>query len=275
MGPLKISCALWSLTAGPTDEELERAVETVAGIGIAGVQLWCVDEPKWKRVTVLDPDRCTGAAREAWRKRIESHGVKISGFCAQLAGPTALGGFGEREGLDVRLAKTQKALRLAADMGSPIVTTHVGEIPEDRESEAYRTFLESVGAVAKSGEECGAVLAIETGQESAETLRRFIEDVGSPAIKVNYDPANMLRWGTVEGVGVLADYIVHTHAKDRNPETRRPTVGQGAVKWDEYLAALARIGYDGWYAIEDESGKDVVESIRQGYEFLRRRSTSG
>jgi sugar phosphate isomerase/epimerase len=196
--------------------------------------------------------------------------LKISGFCAQLAGIKALGGFGEPEGLEERLVKTQKALQLAADMGSPIVTTHIGPVPEDRDCETYRTFVDSTRKVVKTGEECGAVFALETGQESAEILKQFIEDVGSSALKVNYDPANMLKWGTVEGVGVLKDYIVHTHAKDKHPETGRPTVGQGAVPWDEYLAAVKATGYDGWYAIEDESGTDTVDSLKQGYAFLQK-----
>jgi sugar phosphate isomerase/epimerase len=268
MGTLKISCALWSLSSGKTDEELEKALATVAAIGIKGVQLWCVDEPKWNLTCVLDPDRCTADARAAWTKRVEAHGLTISGFCAQLAGINSLGGFGEPEGLEARLAKTQKSLQLAADMGSPIVTTHIGPIPEDRESETYKVFLESARTVTKTGEECGAVFALETGQESAAVLKQFIEDVGSSALKVNYDPANMLKWGTVEGVSVLKDYIVHAHAKDKHPDTGKPTVGQGAVKWDEYLAAMKSIGYDGWHAIEDESGTDTVESLKQGFAFL-------
>ena len=270
MGSLKISCALWSISCGSSEDELDKALATAKEVGVGAVQPWCVDVPKWDLVCVLDPDRCTGGGREEWLRRINGHGLEISGFCAQLTGEKTFGGFGERDGIEGRIAKTQEALRLAADMGSPVVTTHVGVIPEDRDCEDYRTFVESVGAVARAGEECEGLFALETGQESAEVLKRFIEDVGSDALKVNYDPANMLKWGTVEGLGVLKDYIVHTHAKDRHPETGRPTVGQGAVPWDEYIAALRETGYDGWYALEDESGEDVVESLTAGRAFLEK-----
>jgi sugar phosphate isomerase/epimerase len=268
MGSLKISCALWSLSSGASDEELDQALADVAAIGIKGVQLWCVDEPKWNLTCVLDPDRCTGEKRKAWVDRVASHGLAISGFCAQLAGKDTFGGFGEEAGLDGRVEKTQKALQLSADMGAPVVTTHIGVIPEDRDSDVYKIFVDSVGRVAKVGEECGASFALETGQESAEVLKQFIEDVGSQGLKVNYDPANMLKWGTVEGVEVLKDHIVHTHAKDRHPDTGKPTVGQGAVPWDEYIAALKGIGYDGWYALEDESGDEVKDSLTAGCRFL-------
>lgn len=277
MGSLKISCALWSISSGPTDDELDKALQAAAEIGVQAVQPWCVEEPKWKVKCVLDPDLCTGAKRREWAGRIRGHGLEISGFCAQLAGPSSLGGFGEPEGLEGRIKKTQDSLRLAADMGAPIVTTHIGPIPEDRDGDVYKLFLDSVGQVARTGAECGAIFALETGQETAAVLKQFIEDVGSENIRANYDPANMLKLGPVEGVKVLKDYIVHTHAKDKHPETGKPTVGQGAVPWDEYIAALKEIGYDGWCAIEDESNfiddegrRQVLASIKAGREFLEK-----
>jgi sugar phosphate isomerase/epimerase len=87
---------------------------------------------------------------------------------------------------------------------------------------------------------------------------------------VNYDPANMLRHGVVEGVKTLGPWIVHTHAKDHNPETQKATVGEGLVPWGEYIATLRFIGYGGWYALEDETGKDVIDSLKRGGAFLER-----
>lgn len=273
MGSLKIGVALWSLGPTPTFTEYEHMLDKAAAIGVKAVQPWSVDEKKWNLVCALDPDRCaTPAQRSSVRKAAERRGLTISAFCAQLAGPKTLGGFGEEDaGLEVRLEKTRRALRFAADAGSPIVTTHIGPIPHDRESAGYARFLKSVISVMKVAEKCGAIFALETGQESAAGLKQFIDDVGSPNLKVNYDPANMLEHGPVEGVKILAGYIVHTHAKDKHPETGKPTVGQGSVPWTEYIAALKSIGYDGWYAIEDESGDAEVElSVKTGREFLEK-----
>ena len=157
---------------------------------------------------------------------------------------------------------------LAAEMGAPVVTTHPGAIPEDRSAPEYQILLRAITEIARHGERCGGLFCIETGQETAEVLRAFLETIGSPHLKVNYDPANMLRHGPVEGVKTLAPWIVHTHAKDLDPETHKATLGQGRVPWREYLAALKAIGYDGWSAIEDETGKDVVNSLKQGRQFL-------
>jgi sugar phosphate isomerase/epimerase len=172
--------------------------------------------------------------------------------------------------LKERVEKTKKSLKLAADFGSPVVTTHPGEIPSDKSSPSYKVMKKSCVEIARYGEDVGGIFCIETGQEPAQMLRSFLEDVGSEGLMVNYDPANMLRHGAVEGVKTLAPWIVHTHAKDDNPETKRATVGEGLVPWDEYIAALGSIGYDGWYALEDESGKDVINSLKRGRAFLER-----
>ncbi|MER3473696.1 MAG: hypothetical protein C4335_06600 [Armatimonadota bacterium] len=267
MGSLKIGVALWSLSAGATEEELLNALQTVAELGFKGVQLWNVAS---YGACVLDPDVCRGSERAEWRKRIESFGLQISGFCAQMSGPTRFGGFDEAEGIDERIQKTQRCIELAVDMGSPIVTTHPGVIPEDKNDPVYPIIRRAIEQIVRHAEQVGGIFCIETGMEPAPVLRQFIEDIGCPALRVNYDPANMLGYDVLEGVRDLAPYIVHTHAKDRHPETHKPTVGQGAVPWDEYIALLRSIGYDGWYAVEDESGQDVVESLRQGLEFLKR-----
>ena len=80
--------------------------------------------------------------------------------------------------------------------------------------------------------------------------------------------AQLTRFGVLHSVEVLKDYIVHAHAKDGGKGSS--TVGTGVVPWDEYISLVKEIGYDGWHAIENESGKDVVESVRRGAEFLEK-----
>ena len=280
MGSLKLGVALWSLGNPATMAEWEKVLDAAASTGVKAVQPWSVDEKKWNVVCALDPDRCvTPRQRGEVRKACEKRGLAISAFCAQLAGPHELGGFGDNDPeLNLRIEKTIKALRMAVEIGSPIVTTHIGPIPESADDPSYGRFVKSVVRVMKDAEKSGGIFAIETGQETAGCLKRFIEDVGSKNLKVNYDPANMLKHGVVEGVEVLAPYIVHTHAKDKHPVTGKPTVGQGDVPWKEYIAALKKIGYDGWYAIEDESGGhglehktgeySVLDSVTAGRKFL-------
>jgi len=275
MAKLKIGLALWSLGSTATEDQLKQRLSTAVEIGVKSVQLWCVDNGP-ASPCVLDPDRCVGAKRPAMRELVQSYGLAISGFCAQLEGPSTPGhgwpgsALSDPRDLKERVEKTKKSLKLAANFGSPIVTTHPGEIPSDKTSPSYKVMKKSCVEIARYSEDVGGIFCIETGQEPAQMLRSFLEDVGSEGLMVNYDPANMLRHGAVEGVKTLAPWIVHTHAKDDNPETKRATAGEGLVPWDEYIATLRSIGYDGWYALEDESGKDVINSLKRGRAFLER-----
>lgn len=270
MADLKIGVALWSFGTHATLDAFKQKLDIACEVGAQAVQPWIVDYCDDQHTPCcLDPDRCTGSQRREVRQAIESRGLTVSGWCAQLVGPSGFGGFGDTEGLTDRIRKTQAAIEFAVDLGAPIVTTHVGEIPEDPADPDYELFLKSVGEVVRHAESIGGIFAPETGQESAACLAGFLKTLSSPAARCNYDPANMLGHGTVEGVSVLAPYIVHAHAKDLDPATGRATLGQGDVDWRAYLEAMKRIGYDGWHAVEDETGGDVVGSIRAGVAFLR------
>jgi len=272
MSEMSIGCALWTLGATPDVAALARQMEIAAEIGCTSVQPWVVDfefSP-----CVLDPEVGSDADRRELRRIAESLGLTFSGFCAQLQGAVTYGGLEERDGLQWRIDKTKQALETSAEMGGNIVTTHAGVLPEDKSDPAYRTLLASVGEIVEHGGKLGVYFVLETGQESPQALGEFIDEVGSPWLKVNYDPCNLLRFGsdagTIQGVHALGDKIIHTHAKDWNPETMQATCGEGLVPWDGYIKALKDIGYSGVLAIEDETGnEDMIGSIRRSYTFLR------
>jgi L-ribulose-5-phosphate 3-epimerase len=256
MGTLKIGVALWSFGETPDMASLEKSLETAVDVGVKGVQPWVVGG-------VLDADDLTGQrARADIVKKIESYGLTITGLCAHMPP------FDDPDGLETRVERTKKALKLSVDLGAPIITGHVGHIPEDMEDPGWKLLAQSLGEVAEYGAEVGACLAIETGREGPEALKQFLDAIDSPGLKVNFDPSNTRRFGVLHSLDVLADYVVHSHAKDGGKGSS--TVGTGIVPWDEYIARMKEIGYDGWYAIEDESEGDVVESVRRGCEFLKK-----
>ena len=73
---------------------------------------------------------------------------------------------------------------------------------------------------------------------------------------------------------ILSDLIVHTHAKDGivTDTTKHGwlevPLGQGGVDWDNYLAALNKIGYTGYLTIERECGEDPAADIKMAVDFL-------
>jgi len=265
----RISIAIWSLGRTTSIDDLERQLSVAKEIGVEGVQLWAVDYRS--APCLLDPDRCNAKCRKKVLEILNSLDLEISGFCAQLSGTKSFGGLDDPVGLKERVEKTKRVLEFASLMGAPIVTTHPGRIPENREEKTYSIIKKSISEICRCAEDVGAYFAVETGMEPPHVLKAFIEDVGIDTLRVNYDPANLLRYGVeevVNGVRELGKWIVHTHAKDHDPETGRATVGEGLVPWRRYLKELRDQGYRGWLALEDETGMDVVNSLKKGREFL-------
>ena len=126
----------------------------------------------------------------------------------------------------------------------------------------------------------GVDLLMETGQEPAEELRSFLEDLNAANVHVNFDPANMILYGAgdpIEAVRVLREHIRHVHVKDATASAR-PGVdwgeevpfGSGQVGASRFLAALKEIGYAGPLAIEREAGIDRMGDAAKAIELLQR-----
>ena len=86
-----------------------------------------------------------------------------------------------------------KAIAATASLEVPYLSSHFGFLDTSRPAYAA-TFYERVRFLADAAEKHGVVLLMETGQERAEELREFLEELGHPALGVNFDPANMILY---------------------------------------------------------------------------------
>ena len=118
----------------------------------------------------LEIDRLTDRRVEKMRALLNRYQIEISAFCGDLGGY----GFMRADENRVKVPKTKRMIDLAKRMHVPVITTHIGMIPDDRNHPVYRTLhaaLTEIGAYAK---ENGVTLAIETGPERADTLLSFL-----------------------------------------------------------------------------------------------------
>jgi sugar phosphate isomerase/epimerase len=73
----------------------------------------------------------------------------------------------------------------------------------------------------------GQKLHLETGQETAEHLLEFLIDVNRSNVGINFDPANMILYGTgdpIEALGILGSRVLSVHAKDGDwPPADKPS----------------------------------------------------
>jgi len=262
------------------------AVNKLKDIGADGFQLYVVEGQM--KAEDLSTER-----RKAFRKFVEEQELEISALCGDI------GGFSRPEMNDEVIRRTKTFIDLAVDLGTKVVTTHIGVIPTDKNAPVYKNQLficREVGSYAASK---GVALAAETGPEPAAVMKAFLDDVNCEGVGVNLDPANLIMVTNddpVKAVYTLKDYIKHTHAKDGahykdfDPVNLYESfavqgieafdfgecfnelpLGEGQVDWDRYLNALSEVGYKGYLTIEREVGSNPEADIRKAFDFLKAR----
>jgi L-ribulose-5-phosphate 3-epimerase len=181
-----------------------------------------------------------------------------------------------------RERRTCEVSDFAAAIGVKSIACHVGFVPEDRNDPDHSAVRDLVARIADHAGKHGQTFALETGQEPAPVLLRFLKDVNRPNVGINFDPANMILYGTgdpIQALDVLAPHVLSVHAKDGDwpPKqqagalgTERP-LGQGAVGMPRFVQKLKQIGFRGPLNIERETNDQAarVADIRKGVEYLR------
>lgn len=211
------------------------------------------------------PEKLSADDRRELVGFVEKCGLQISATCADYGK-----GFVDAELNRKLVPETGANVDLAADLGVRVVTTHIGVVPEDESDPVRAVMLAALEEIGRHAESRGVVLATETGPESGAVLRDLLARLQTDAIKVNFDPANLVRRGFdhLAAVEELAPWIVHTHAKDGTRGGAETPLGQGDVDFPRYVAALLKTGYDGYFTIEREGGDDRVGDVRAAVEFL-------
>ncbi len=126
----------------------------------------------------------------------------------------------------------------------------------------------------------GITLAFETGQETADLLRLTLDELRSPSLKVNFDPANMLLYDMgdpIRAVEILGPDIRSVHVKDaRRPKVagqwgQEVVLGEGEVDIKRFVQTLKKIGYTGPLVVEREVGDQAgrLRDVARGLEFVR------
>lgn len=220
-----------------------------------------------------------GGAAEAWRKNIDDANFSIHTVVCAYAGedyadiPTVQRtvGFIPRATRQAREKRTIEASDFAAALGVKSIACHIGFVPEDHSDPDYIAVREMVRRICAHAEGHGQTFALETGQETADALLGFLEDAQCPNLKINFDPANMILYGSgdpIEAFEKLAPHVVSVHAKDGDwPPASKPgalgterPLGQGAVGIPRFVEALKRAGYAGSVNVEREI-EDQVQRI--------------
>ena len=177
-----------------------------------------------------------------------------------------------------RVEDTKRCADFAYEVGAANLSSHIGYIPEDRADADYTGLVGAVQEVCDYLQRHQQSFCLETGQETAELLKQFMADVDRPNLKVNFDPANMIMYGTgdpIEALAALAEWVRGVHCKDgawpkgEGQLGQEKRLGEGEVGLERFLAKLKEVGYEGPITIEREvPGEQQMQDFLAGKKLL-------
>ncbi len=181
-----------------------------------------------------------------------------------------------------RLEEMFQIADFAKWLGCDTVALHLGFIPHDPAADGYQPIVEVTRKLCDYCAQSDQFLHLETGQETAQELLEFIKQVDRANLKINFDPANMILYGTgqpIEALKAVGPHVRSVHCKDgtwseKPGETwgAEVALGQGDVDMHAYLRTLKEIGYQGPLTIEREIPQDPERQkaeIGQAIELLK------
>ena len=192
-------------------------------------------------------------------------------------------GFIPPETREAREQRTYAVSDFAAGIGVDAIACHIGFVPEDKSDPDYVAVRGLVRRICDYAAKHGQTFALETGQEPAGVLLEFIHDVDRRNLAINFDPANMIMYGSgdpIQALEVLASHVRSVHCKDGEwPDKSVPgalgvekPLGTGAVGMEQFINKLRQIGYKGVLSIEREveSHEQKMRDVRMAVDLLER-----
>ncbi|HBH52275.1 MAG TPA: Fe-S cluster assembly protein HesB [Planctomycetaceae bacterium] len=245
-----------------------------------GVHLDVARELGIPTVQIHSPHQQTRNARAAdeFLKKCREAGITITcvfgGFegesYADIPTTARTVGLVPRETRAARLAEMTEISDFTKLLGCDTVGMHIGFVPADRAGSDYKELVSCTRDLLDHVAGNGQKMHLETGQESADHLLEFIHDVERSNLFINFDPANMILYGTgnpIDALKQVGKYVRSVHCKDAKwaSEGKRGiewgsevALGEGDVGMETYLRTLLAIGYTGPLTIEREIAHDRV-----------------
>jgi sugar phosphate isomerase/epimerase len=243
---------------------LRRALQEAQRMGVTGVKVDAAGD--------LAPQNLSQTGRREFRNLLRTHGLELTALGCPLRH-----GLDAGENQEARIEHVKRVLSLSFDLGPRVAVVQAGRVPEKPDDPRGRLLSEALQALGAHGDRTGTTLALETGLESGQELRAFLDRFDTGGLGVDLDPANLLMGGfdPYEGARALRGKVVRCDAKDARRSgpsraAREVPLGHGDIDWLLFVSVLEEIEYRGWLTVEREEGDDRLADVEAGVKFLRR-----
>jgi sugar phosphate isomerase/epimerase len=266
---------------------IEETIRRIAQIGYTGIELLADVPHAWP--AGLLPERI-----EAIRRSLDDAGLTISNINAFMMNAVAdpRQPYWHPGWIDpdphyraIRREHTKRALKLAAQLGAPHITTEPGGplAAGQTRDEGYSIFYEELMPCVEVAEAACVGLLIEPEPELLierfDQYLKFVDRIDSRRIGLNFDVGHAYCVGEdpQNWIARMAEHTVHYHFEDiaATRVHQHLVPGRGAIDFDATLAAIQATGYDGWLTVELYPYLDSPdEAAREARDFLTRKLQS-
>lgn len=160
--------------------DIPTAVKKAAKVGAQGIQVYATSGE-------MSPEELVGSKRADFRKLVEDNGLVISALCGDLGG-----GFGNKEENPWRVEKSKRIIELAKELGTDIVTTHIGVVPEDSSHERYKIMQEACFELSRFADSLTRTLRLRRVPRLRQRSRSFLTRSARPASQSTSTPLTLL-----------------------------------------------------------------------------------
>ena len=180
------------------------------------------------------------------------------------------------EALEVTLPRT---IALASRFDCPLVIVfgferYAGE-PEANRTRAMTAFEQAAEQAAEAGMQIAVENEPDFWIDRSNASAAMLDEIGHPALKLNWDPANM-HWGghvpTHADFEAVKPYLANLHVKDytpSRPEAPWVPVGEGETPWAEIFPWIVNESDLSHVTLETHC-TPLVESSRRSLDGIRR-----
>lgn len=254
----------------------EYFLDSMVKCGIGNIELWA-GEPHYFRCNYNSAGDAATRIREM-RRQMDDRGLKVVMYTPETLGYpfSAASPLPETRNRIVDFYKM--CMDDMAGFGTDQLFCNPGWAPRDIPvADSWKRSVDVFSAVAEHAGKMGVTLNIEQLQpyesnlvNTAADLRRFMDDVGSPAMVCCLDIGAMV----VAGDGIEDFYrempgkIRHVHFSDRNHEVP----GDRDLPLAEYVEQLEAKDYDGYLTLEVNDGiyiEDPHAAFARSAEYMR------
>lgn len=265
---------MWTLS-GFADEispELSEQLATLAEEGIRHLELRGV----WGTNVLKLSDEQVAQVRSELQKA----GVGVSSIGSPI------GKIQITDDFEPHMQAFRRALWCAEQFEAPFIRIFSFFVPEGEAAKHRSEVMRRMESLAKEAEGKGVTLVHENEKEIygdiPERCLDIVETVGSPVLRLAWDPANFVQCGVrphTQGYDMLRPHIAYVHVKDAKLDTGRVMpAGEGDGEIRQTIAALRDSGFDGFFSLEPHlkaagtfagfSGPDLFKKASQAFKAL-------